>query len=540
MCTGLVVYLVVPVLLVMGASAESLRSDPLVWNRIAFLGPVFVLPGLWAAIFSSAVGSILSAPRTLQALARDGLAPQFVAGNATTRNSLLPALLVSVGLALGAIYLGDLNTVASVVTMFFLTVYGTVNLVAAFEALSGDPSWRPRLRIPWTVNLLGGIGCFAVMMLINPLVGIIAIVAEAALWLVMSRKEHRARWGDARRGLYESLIRWALVKIGAHPMTPRNWRPHVLVFVEDLRHELDLVRFGNWFSQGRGIVSVCKLEVGDLLQADRPDLRAERSRMQDVLAEEGLVAFAEVDMTRDLVDGIVDVAQANGIAGITSNTVLLGWPKDPDLQVAFLRVLRRLEAINKSLIFGRIQPRLLYRRSGVERTVDVWWGGLQRNGDLLLLLTYLLTRNPSWRQARVRILSLATTETMKTHTEHQLAKLLPEIRIHADVVVILKEADTSVASIIQRESANAEIVLLGLATPDEGEEAEYAQRLETLVGDLPSVFFVKNASLFIGELISQEEEESRAGRESRGSSPGTRVTRFAEPARSLAVGAGPC
>jgi len=196
--TGLIIYLVVPVLLVMGAPRDALRTDPLVWTRIALLGPVLILPGLWAAIFSSAVGSILGAPRTLQALARDGLAPRFFARTGEGRSDLLPALLVSLVLALGAVYLGNLNAVAAVVTMFFLTVYGTINFVAAFEALSGDPSWRPRLRVPWIVNLIGGFGCLAVMLLINPLVGLVAILAELALWLAMSRKEHRARWGDAQ------------------------------------------------------------------------------------------------------------------------------------------------------------------------------------------------------------------------------------------------------------------------------------------------------------------------------------------------------
>jgi amino acid transporter len=506
--TGLLIYLVIPVLLVMGASQETLRSDPLVWTRIAVLGPALVLPGLWAAIFSSAVGSILGAPRTLQALARDGLAPRFLARFRERRDDLLPALLVSLALALGAVYLGNLNAVAAVVTMFFLTVYGTVNVVAAFEALSGDPSWRPRLRVPWVVNLIGGLGCFAVMMLINPLAGLVAIAAELVLWLVISRREHRARWGDARHGLYESLIRWALIKLAAHPVAPRNWRPHVLVFVEDIRHELDLVRFGDWFSQGRGIVTVCKLEVGDLLQEDRPDLAAEREDLHAILQAEGLVVFPEVDMARDLVDGIVDVAQANGMAGIASNTVLLGWPDDPDLQVSFLRAMRRLEAINKSLIFGRIKPRLAYKRSGVEHTVDVWWGGLQRNGDLLLLLAYLLTRNPLWRRTRVRILSVASTETMKSHTEMLLARLLPQIRVEAEVRVLVKDTEETIATVIQRESADAEVVLMGLATPPRGEEAVYAERLETLVGDLPLVFFVKNASLFTGELITPEEEET--------------------------------
>ncbi|MCB1183433.1 amino acid permease [bacterium] len=506
--TGLVVYLVVPVLLAIGATPDELRDEPMIWARIAPLGPVLILPGLWAAIFSSALGSILGAPRTLAALARDGLAPGVFARRRDDRPDLTPALVGSVLLAVAAVFIGDLNAVASVVTMFFLTVYGTVNFVAAFESLSGDPSWRPSLRSPWVINLAGGVACLAVMLLINPGIGLVAMVAELLLWLGLSRRERHAGWGDARRGLYESLIRWTLVRLAQHPMTPRNWRPHILVFVDDIRAELDLVRFGDWFSQGRGVVTVCRLFVGDLLDDRRDDLRETAADMRRILAEEGVVAFPEADVVRDLVDGIVDVAQANGIAGISSNTVLLGWPSDPGLQVDFLRAMRRLEVLHKSLIFARIRPQLLYRREGVERRVVIWWGGLQRNGDLLLLLTYLLTRNSSWRNAKVSIMSLATNEHMQVQSRRTLEQLVAEIRVQADIQVLVKDPDEKVNEIIRRESRDAEVVMLGLSTPERGSEAEYAERLEALSEGLPNVFFVKNASLFVGDLFTPEPEEA--------------------------------
>ena len=512
--TGLVVYIVVPVLLVLGATPDQLRDDPLVWARIAPLGPVLILPGLWAAIFSSALGSILGAPRTLSALASDGLAPRVLGRTRNGQPDLVPALITSVALALAAVFLGDLNAVAAVVTMFFLTVYGTVNFVAAFEALSGDPSWRPSLRSPWLVNLVGGVACLAVMLLISPLAGVVAMVAELLLWLGLSRRERSAGWGDARRGLYESLIRWTLIRLAQHPMTPRSWRPHVLVFVDDIRTELDLVRFGDWFSQGRSVVTVCKLLVGDLLDEELPEARETTAGMRQVLAEEGVVAFPETDVVRSLVDGIVDVAQANGIAGISSNTVLLGWPSDPDLQVEFLRAMRRLEALHKSLIFARIRPQLLYRRAGLERRIMIWWGGLQRNGDLMLLLTYLLSRNSSWRNARISIMSLATTELMQQQNRTLLHQLIEEIRMDADINVLLKDPAAKVNDIIRHESRDAEVVMLGLATPEPGAEADYAARLETLSEGLPNVFFVKNASLFIGDLFNAEvESEPEAGKE---------------------------
>ncbi|MFT5315482.1 MAG: potassium/chloride transporter 4/5/6, partial [Candidatus Krumholzibacteriia bacterium] len=311
----------------------------------------------------------------------------------------------------------------------------------------------------------------------------------------------------ARRGLYESLIRWALVQLANRPMTPRSWRPHILVFVDDIRTELDLVRFGEWFSQGRGVVTVCKLEVGDVMADGPHDLREQVQMMREVLAEEGVVAFPEVDMARNLVDGIVDVAQANGLAGISSNTVLLGWPSDPGLQVEFLRAMRRLEVLNKSLAFARVRPQLLYKRQGVERQVMIWWGGLQRNGDLMLLLTFLLTRNSAWRNARVSLMSLATTELMKQRTESFLKGLVDEIRIEADIKVLLKDPAAKVADIIREESRDAELVMLGLATPEKGKEAEQAERMEAQCEGLSNVFFVKNASLFVGDLVTPEQEE---------------------------------
>ena len=197
------------------------------------------------------------------------------------------------------------------------------------------------------------------------------------------------------------------------------------------------------------------------------------------------------------------------MAGIASNTVLLGWPEDPELKVDFLRVLRRLERLGKSVLIGRLRerPRGDYAtaRTG---TIDVWWGGLHNNGDLMLLLTFLLTRNPAWRHTPIRVLSLSSSELAKATTERKLNRLIPDARLQAEVRVILKSPDETVATVIHRESKNAELVLMGLATPVAGQEEAYARRLDTLAGDLPSVFFAKNASPFTGGLITSGEEDA--------------------------------
>ncbi|MFU8856663.1 MAG: Na-K-Cl cotransporter [Deferrisomatales bacterium] len=505
--TGFALYLTIPVLLTLGADAETLRSDPLVWTRIAPLGALFVLPGLWGAIFSSAVGSILGAPRTLQALARDHLAPRRFAAVAEEGGEPVLGLAVTLAIALGAVFLGDLNTVASVVTLFFLTVYGMLNLVAALEGLSGDPSWRPTLSVPWPVCLAGALGCFGAMVLIRPWASAAAVLVVLALYVALQRKERKADWGDVRRGVYEALIRWALVKLSRRPLSARNWRPHVLVFVENVERRLALVRFGDWFSQDRGVVTVCELVEGDLLALEEDPL-VRKEQIEALFRREGITAFGEVDVVPNVEQGIVGVAQANGMAALEPNTVLLGWPGDPERLAQLLRVTRRLERLRKSLIIGRVSPSLDRGRNARPRSVHVWWGGLERNGDLMLLLAYLLTRNREWRGAHIRVLSIASNPLMKEKTEHILDHLLPALRISAQVEVLVKPPDTSIREVIQAESREADAVLLGLATPEEGQEEDYAVRLSELADGLPTFFFVKNASLFVGELVSTGSPEA--------------------------------
>ncbi len=502
--TGFVIYMFLPVFLAMGASPEELRTNPMIWAKIAPLGIWLILPGLWGAIFSSAVGSMLGAPRTLQALAKDGLLPGFLRGKKGGIFELAPGFIVSIAIALAAVLLGNLNAVAPVATMFFLTIYGTLNIVAAIETISGDTSWRPKLRVPWIISLVGGVGCFVAMFLINPLFGMIAILSELLLWSFFSRRERTRRWGDARRGVFESLIRWALLRLKSHPMSARNWRPHVLVFVSDPIKQIDLIRFGDWFSHGRGVVTVCELIVADLL-SDNLDLINKRTKIQNIMDKEHLVVFAEVNVVHDIVEGITNVSQANGMAGLQSNTVMLGLPKNRELLVEFLRVMHRLEHLKKSLIIGRAQSGHYSSKDSAHRKILVWWRGMQYNGDLMLLLAYLLKRNPEWHGAHVQVMSIAPDHVMKDSIERNLKKLISEIRIDAEPHVMIKPEGQSVTDFIHQESLNADAVFFGLATPKKGEEMEYSKRMEELARDLPTVFFVKNSSMFIGELLKSDE-----------------------------------
>jgi amino acid transporter len=495
---GTAVYLLVPVLMAVTTriSPEELAVPGVaVWTSIAIFGPWLVFPGLWGAVLSSAFGSVLGGPRVLQALAADGLAPSFLARLSRTGQPTI-ATWVSGAIALAAVTLGGLNAVAQFVTILFLTIYVTINFAAALETLVGDPFYRPTIPVPWYVSLLGSIGAIVVMFLISPWACLAAVVLEIALYVHLRRRAMRKRWGDVRAGVWVVLARWALLKLRHHELDPRNWRPQILLFAGDAGKRAGLVRLASWFNQDRGVVTVCRLVVGALEKVQGIDQL--REEMDHEIKEAGVVAFPEVNVVSDFENGVFGVAQANGIGGLHSNTVMFGWSRRKERLESQLRMMRGMSHARKNTIITKLN---WGHEPGRRKRIDIWWGGMQNNGDLMLLLAYLLRLNPGWTAARICVRSVAHDEEERRVQLEGLAKLLPEIRIGAESEVIVKPVDRSITEVLHQTSANADIVFLGLQEPEPGEEAAYADRIIELAGGLNTCIFVRSAGEFAGHLV---------------------------------------
>jgi hypothetical protein len=294
-----------------------------------------------------------------------------------------------------------------------------------------------------------------------------------------------------------ALARMALLRLATQRKDPRNWRPHILLFVGDPAKRIQLVRLASWFNQNRGIVTACRLVEGDLA-SERVERDLVRREMDGILEKRGLVAFNEVDVVRDFETGVLNVCQAYGIADLECNTVMFGWPTKPGRLEAQLRIMRGVSHAGKSTIIARIDWAY---EPGQEKRIDLWWGGQQNNGDLMLLLAHLLRLNQDWQGARLVVRSVARSEEERLSQVESLAKLIPETRIQAETEVILKPDDQDLPELIHAHSHDATVVLLGMMEPRPGTEAEYARRLEELANGLRTTIFVRNAGEFAGRLI---------------------------------------
>ena len=154
---GIIVYILVAFKLFFSASAEDLaNTDHLIMGKIAIWGPIIPI-GLAAAAISSALGSIIIAPRTLQALGVDKIFPGklnelFSKGKAKD-NEPVNATMVTCVIAFFFIAIGDIDFVAQIISMFFMVTYGAICLISFLEHLAADPSYRPSFKSRWYVSL---------------------------------------------------------------------------------------------------------------------------------------------------------------------------------------------------------------------------------------------------------------------------------------------------------------------------------------------------------------------------------------------------
>jgi len=493
---GFFVYLTVPIGLALSGGGLDMRHS-LVWTEIAAV-PLLIYPGMWGAILSSAFGSILSAPRTLQALAMDGLAPRRLEESDDATGEPLQAVWVTVGIALLAVLLGDLNAVAAVLTMFFLTTFGTLNIVAGLEAMVGDPSFRPRVQVPWWASVLGGLGCFVAMMAIQWEAAVAAITIELVIYAILRQRAMRAAWGDVRSGMWMSATRYSLLALRDSRVEPRNWRPHILMFTADLSRTLVLAKFASDFSQQRGLVTISTLVLGDV--EDHGQLEDLVSRNRKLLEVKGILAFPEVAAVPQFESGVITVAQANGFAGLSSNTVLLGWPDDGAEGLSRLLALtRKLSGLDRCTLIVRLLPDA--ERLERARVAHVWWKGLEHNGDLMLLLAHLLSLSDHWRGLRIVLKSIVDDEPTKRAREREFTAMLAEIRLNLEVDILSRDPKMSVHDIIRAHSEGASLVFIGMSAVPRGDERAYAEDLVNLVADLPSTVLVRNAGRFRGRLV---------------------------------------
>jgi amino acid transporter len=499
--TGYVIYMLLPIILANRADALTLIEDPLIMRKISYWGDA-ILIGVWGATLSSAVGSILGAPRVLQALARDGVLPRWLRwlgrGEGEDDTPRVGTVLTLV-IALAAVAMGDLNLIAPILTMFFLTTYGVLNIAAGTERLLGSPSFRPKFKVHWIFSLLGAIGCISVMFLINPVATGIALLFVAIIYAWLESRELKTTWGDVRRGIWMALVRAGLMRIDDNK-EEKTWRPHPLVLSGSPTRRWHLIEFASSLTQGRGILTISSVLTSDNVRAQQ---RASmETNVREYLSKRSIQGLVRLISAPDSFEGAKRLVDSYGLGALVPNTIILGDSENLDIRDKYCDMIRYFYVQKRNVIVIHDNKELHFNKY---KQIDVWWGGLKKNGGLMILLTYMLQSSVRWYDADVTIKMVVKHKNAVEGIRKNLEQILDKIRIEATIELIVSEG-RSFKDILHDSSNKADLILLGMATPGD-DFASYYDTIQDRLQGLPTTALVlAGEDLSFGEVLLQQDE----------------------------------
>ena len=452
--------------------------------------------GVIAATLSSAMASFLGAPRILQSLAGDRVFPLlgfFAVGHGPTGNPRRGVVLAGL-IAFATIALGNLNAIASLVSMFFLMSYGLLNYATFFEAQANSPSFRPRFRFfSARLSLAGAGACLAVMLAISPLAGAIASVVLFMLYQYVSRNVQIQRWADSSRSHRLQRVRDNLHALRGELEHARDWRPVLLAFSDDPGRRQRLLYFASWLEGGAGFTTLVRFQQGSGAVARQQRLEAERELRAEI-ERLGLDAFAKVIVTEEVARAVPVLLQSYGLGQVRPNTVLLNWYDHEDTQETpglaaystYVRLALRYDCNVLMLAARRADFEAIAALEPRDRRIDVWYRD-DASGRLMLLLAYLMTRNERFEEATIRLLAAAERGETGEQAYARLTAMLDEARIPAHPEVVFDPGPEAVRA----QSRGAAVVFQPFAVERGEPRSIYGGSLDEVVKDVGCTVLVR-------------------------------------------------
>ena len=467
---GMIVYVAIVLKLAASATPDLLAGDQLVMGRIAIWGPIIPI-GLGCATLSSAIGSILVAPRTLQALGADSALPieranGWLASGTGAVNEPRNATLVTGGLALVIVLLGDVDFVARLISMFFMVTYGALCAISFLEHFAARPSYRPSFRSRWYISLLGAGMCLFVMFQMDPVYALLAILSMAGLYRLTLRSQRSER--DDLAAMFEGVMTQATRTMHIALQRRRGqqagteWRPSAIVVSRhtfDRRAPLQLLRwlcyrfgFGTWLHYIEGNLDAESYAHGEEV----------RAKLLTLAATQESSVYMDTIVSPSLTSALAQSLQVPGVSGLPNNTVVFEFSDHDGPEI-------RAEVVNGCLFAAPTRRSLLVLRHGdlhfgERRSIHLWltWNDDQ-NANLMVLLSYILLGHPDWSHAEIRVFAALPAEEVAERRE-RFHLLMAEGRIPVSDKNIRFLAVDNIASfreLVARESADADLCVLG-------------------------------------------------------------------------------
>ncbi len=485
---GFVVYIGLAFFIAYSINPEVLRSDNNILMKIALFGPA-VAAGIWGATLSSALGGILGGPRILQAMSVDSITPKIFAKGKGKGNEPINALLLVFVIAEMGILIGELDVIARVVSMFFLSAYGFINLSFFLESWA-NPDFQPSFKVKRWFGVIGFVACFGVMFKLDMLAmfGAIAVILGIYFWL--QRKQILLETGDVWQSVWENIVLKGLKRLELKDTASNNWNPNIILFSGETNDRPYLLEFSKAVAGRTGIVTNFNLMIHSGNKHLSKNDQNDHHKMLDDLG-----IFGRKVEVENIYTGIETIASTFGFTGIDPNTVMMGWPKNTSNPEEYNKMTQKLIHLDYNLLYLDYDERYAF---GKYQTIDLWWRGTDNNNaEMMLNIVRLVTQSEKWSKAKIRILYVNYNNSENSIVKSKISNLAKKLRIDVKIIIINNGVDQKpFYQIIEHQSATTDLIILGIPSIEIEKQADFILKTNQLFENIGTTLLVKASNNF--------------------------------------------
>jgi len=471
---GLVVYLLVVVKLAASASPADMATDQLIMGRIALWGPIIPI-GLACATVSSALGSILVAPRTLQAIANDGVVrwtsiTGFLGRGAGEANEPRNATLITGFIAVTVVLAGNVDFVARIISMFFMVTYGSLCAISFLEHFAARPSYRPTFHSRWYLSLTGAVGCLLLMFQMDPVYALVAIIAMTVIYHGI--RAARGADGDDLGAIFRAVMVQATrqMQVGLQTTggekSSDQWRPSIIMVDGRTFDRASPLQLLTWLCHRHAVGTYLHYIPGLLDPKTYSESKKTLDELIKLARDRASGVYVDTIISPSMRSALAQSLQVPGISGMENNAVLFEFSNQDPQEV--------LGEVHEGCIDAAATEMdiMVLRHSSVffgnRDRIHIWltWHDY-KNASLMILLAYMLVGHPDWKSAEIEIL-VAAPEERAAGEEAKIEETLATGRIPVsprNVRVFPTDANVDFGRLVAEHSTSADLVILGFTMP---------------------------------------------------------------------------
>ena len=466
---GMIIYSFVIYKLAISVSTDDMLNNQLIMAKIAIGGAIIIPLGLGASTLSSALGSIIVAPRTLQALANDESFPstrinKWLAKGRKGDNEPINATLITSIIAMIFVALGNVDAVAEIISMFFMVTYGSLCLISFLNHFGSSPSYRPHFKSKWYISLLGFIVSFWVMFRINAMYALAAIILMVIIYLFIDYY-HKKRSG--LETIFSNTIFQITRNMQLYLQRKRNnkqedeWRPSAICISEDSFNRQMAFNILNWISYKYGFGTYIHLIKGYYSKNTSTQADAELTRLINQYENKNNYVYIDTLISPSYTSAIAQTIQVPGIAGMENNMIIFEYEKNNPTNLPVIIENIALVASGK---FDVCIAATSEQKPNYKSGIHIWISLLDsENANLMIMLSFIIMGHPDWNKSNIKIFEICKPEKLE-ETKERMQQLVQTGRLpitSSNIEIILDNAQTSIKKHINEKSHDAGLTIIG-------------------------------------------------------------------------------